>query len=465
VAAPAARAQLSGHWIVIAAAESWAWCEPVVTALAGHGARITRLATASELPRADPGVRGVLLVPPVEDATVIDTLPRELERAGIEAPSWIVTRSAVTATAADGAADLGQARLWDLGLAAEHPYRLADLPETAGPEVAARLASALAGGATAFAVRASGLHARRLTAPASSGRERMPAAATAWLSGGTPEERAAVLRWLARDGVKHVILSGENRQDTTELTQMFTTVRFVPGIPADLSFVVPEYPLAVVHLADGGTTQAEAIDELTRELDVSSFLVFTPWVETAAGQRAEALVRRRRARGGSAALVSWSALSAWDEGPQACAQTPESALWAVRPLLAAGEPVVCFTSTGREEDEPASGTRPMGEADACESVTAEGDLRERLSAATPDERESLLVALLCDQLASVLGHGDAGTDVVDAEVDLMDLGLTSFAALELTRQFQEMTGLELTAGALFDNPTPAALARHLTHID
>nr|WP_279499204.1 acyltransferase domain-containing protein [Actinomadura rubrisoli] len=111
------------------------------------------------------------------------------------------------------------------------------------------------------------------------------------------------------------------------------------------------------------------------------------------------------------------------------------------------------------------GPRPTGPAvavtdagaDAGAEETGPGDLRDTLAAAPPERRETLLLDLLRGQLAAVLGHDEA----VGADTDLMDLGLTSFAALEVMTRLRTATGLELSPAELYDNPTSRALARHL----
>ena len=435
-ASAAASADLTGAWIAVApeAAED---AEYAVRAVSEHGGRVTVVAAATELAGefadgAPP--RGVLAVLPSGGDALLDELPRALETAGIDAPVWVVTRGAVAAGADDPVPDPAQARLWDAALAAAHPYRTADLPAADDPRAAARLAAGLASDAERFAARATGLHTPHLVRSAPAGRERaVPAAAL--ISGGTPQEADAVAGWLARDGVKHLVLTGEER-DTAEPARLGAAVSFVPELPDDPAELLPGAPVLVVHIADGDTGPAERLEERTRGLDGSALLLLAP----AAGAHAEAVVRRRRALGGSATLVAWGP---WDT------MTPDGALKALRPVLGGDEPVVVVTDRVPDAAQDAPADRPPA-----------ADLRARLAAAvTVEEREAVLTAELCGQLAAVLGHGDA--DAVDPEQDLMDLGMTSFAALQLVNHLKEAADLELTPAALFDNPTPAALALHL----
>ena len=73
-------------------------------------------------------------------------------------------------------------------------------------------------------------------------------------------------------------------------------------------------------------------------------------------------------------------------------------------------------------------------------------------------RLPILLAFIREQTAGVLGHADP--DAVGADADFMSLGLTSVTALDLTARFSAV-GLTLNPAAVYDNPTPAALAGHL----
>ncbi|WP_079432329.1 type I polyketide synthase [Streptomyces katrae] len=86
-------------------------------------------------------------------------------------------------------------------------------------------------------------------------------------------------------------------------------------------------------------------------------------------------------------------------------------------------------------------------------------LRDRLLALPAEERDAVLLDLVCGQVALVLGHARASA--VDGERQFRELGFDSLTALELRNGLGPVTGLALPATVVFDYPTPAALAGYL----
>jgi acyl transferase domain-containing protein len=68
--------------------------------------------------------------------------------------------------------------------------------------------------------------------------------------------------------------------------------------------------------------------------------------------------------------------------------------------------------------------------------------------------------LVCAHVAAVLGHGSARD--VDIDTTFRDLGFDSLSAVELRNALKTATGLSLPSGLLFNYPTPAILAEHLS---
>ncbi|WP_079186724.1 type I polyketide synthase [Streptomyces sp. TSRI0107] len=83
----------------------------------------------------------------------------------------------------------------------------------------------------------------------------------------------------------------------------------------------------------------------------------------------------------------------------------------------------------------------------------------RLAAAAPDERKDLLLALVREHAARVLGHDSPAR--IEADRGLLDLGFDSLTAVEFRNSLNSVTGLRLSTTVVFDHPTPNALARHL----
>ncbi|MCK9903803.1 hypothetical protein CC117_16705 [Parafrankia colletiae] len=83
----------------------------------------------------------------------------------------------------------------------------------------------------------------------------------------------------------------------------------------------------------------------------------------------------------------------------------------------------------------------------------------RLATSTGPERERVLLDLVRDQAAALLGF--AAAEDVEADAEFLAIGFTSMTALELNQRFQDLAGLALPPTAIFDYPTPTSLARFL----
>jgi NADPH:quinone reductase-like Zn-dependent oxidoreductase/malonyl CoA-acyl carrier protein transacylase/nucleoside-diphosphate-sugar epimerase/acyl carrier protein len=98
----------------------------------------------------------------------------------------------------------------------------------------------------------------------------------------------------------------------------------------------------------------------------------------------------------------------------------------------------------------------------AESVAAgesSSDLRQRLAAMSTSEREHELLDVVCSHAAAVLGHDCA--DAVGMDQEFKELGFDSLGAVEFRNRLKSATGLKLQTTAVFDHPTPKALARYL----
>ncbi|GAA3487910.1 type I polyketide synthase [Streptomyces cremeus] len=329
--------------------------------------RTVLAARLAQLPCPVAGFAGVLALPAADGTAVAATavLFQALADAGIVAPLWCVTRGAVSVARTEALPSPEQAGLWGLGRVAalEHPQRwggLIDLPEALDARTAGRLAAVLAGtdGEDQIAVRDSAVYVRRLVpAPAGSPDAGwQPAAAhpdgTVLITGGTGGRGSSTARWLAAEGVRRLLLVSrrgpaapgsvelvaELRDLGAEATVVACDTADRDALAAVLADIPDAHPLtAVVHAAaavDDGVLddltperltavhRAKALtalhlDELTRERDLSAFVLFssvagavgTPGRAAVAAANAvlDALAQQRHARGLPATSLAWGA--------------------------------------------------------------------------------------------------------------------------------------------------------------
>jgi NAD(P)-dependent dehydrogenase (short-subunit alcohol dehydrogenase family)/acyl carrier protein len=460
-------------------------------------------------------------------------LARALGDAGIDAPLWLVTAGAVDAgTGETGVADPEGHQVWGFGaaLALERPDRwggLVDLP--AGdpePGTALALAAALGGAhpANQLAVRAGGVRARRLVrAPAPADARTWTPSGTVLVTGGTGALGAAVARRLADRGAEHLVLVGRRgaaapgaAELAAELTAAGTGVTLAAcdatdrgALAAVLAGIPADRPLtAVVHaagvLADGTVESltadgvrevlrvkvegARLLDELTADLDLDAFVLFSSLAGTvgAAGQanyaaansHLDALAAALRARGRAATAIAWGP---WQGAGMAGADvTDRMRRGGVLPLpvgtaLAALERVAVgddaavvvadidwarygaglLAGPHRSLVEQLPELRDLAAAGSLPS----SDGLEDLVALPPEDRDRLLRRLVRTRVAAVLGH--VGGERIGDTTPFRELGFDSLTAIELRNVLAAATGLTLPATVVFDHPSVADLAAHL----
>jgi len=298
---------------------------------------------------------------------------------------------------------------------------------------------------------------------------------------------------VAVHGVRDLILLGrgapsaEAQRDLDDLRRAGADVRVVAADAADRAalaqVLAAEGPRigGVVHAAgvvgDGLLTAlapeqldrvlrpkidgARNLDELTRGLDLSAFVLFSSaaGVLGSAGQSGYAaansyldgLAERRRAAGRPAVSIAWGL---WSGGGMGAGLRDADTARMARAGVAALE--------------PDHGLRLLDAAlrrNAPVAVAASWDVAAPVPAPAPavatpaaPAGDRLLDTVL-GEIAAVLGHASAAA--VDPAAAFDQIGFDSLTAVELRNRLTRATGLRLPATFTYDWPTPAGLAEHL----
>ncbi|WP_437670502.1 type I polyketide synthase [Sorangium sp. So ce131] len=233
------------------------------------------------------------------------------------------------------------------------------------------------------------------------------------------------------------------------------------------------------------------LSELTRPLDLSSFVLFSSGagVFGNAGQGSyaaanvflDALAAHRRAQGLSGQSLAWGA---WGEVGRAArlAEADQARLrrQGVLPLSPQEGLALFDAALGRPEALLAPLRLDFGALRAQASAPrllhalvrtsprraaahgrgAASSLKQRLAALPATERDRTLLELVRNQVAPVLGlsHPEA----LDPARPLQELGLDSLMAVELRNRLGAATDLRLPSTLLFDYPTASALVQKLS---
>ncbi|MCX5338610.1 type I polyketide synthase [Streptomyces atratus] len=437
----------------------------------------------------------------------------------------LVTSGAVAVGAQDDVADLASAAVWGLlrTAQAENPDRfvLVDVDDedswkpavvSAEPELAVRAGEAL----VPRLVRARPMKSASESEPGSKSEGRGFGAGPVLVTGASGMLGGLVARHLVvRHGVRRLVLASRRGQVGSlhdELVGLGAEVAAVACDVADrdaVAALLTEYPVtAVVHAAgvlDDGVIESltpERIDtvfrpkvdaarhlhELTRELNLSAFVLFSSAAGTfgnagqanysAANAFLDALARHRRVQGLPATSLAWGLwadasgmtdeLAETDRGRLAragvAALSAEEGLRLFDAALALPSAVAVpmrldlAPLRARPEAVPPL-LRALVRTARPEAAKADGGLAARISALPVDERLPALLDLVRTCVAAVLGHAFAAA--VEAERAFDELGFDSLTAVELRNRLDAATGLRLPATLVFDYPTPLALAKHL----
>ncbi|MFF2402637.1 type I polyketide synthase [Streptomyces goshikiensis] len=513
-----------------------------VTVAAGAAGRDALTATLKDATAGAPAPAGVLSLLALGGDAAAHALSQALGDAEVAAPLWCVTRGAVVAGRSDRITDPGQALVWGLGRVAsmEQGGRwggLVDLPGTdaADDRTLERLVGVLAGDAAEdqVAVRSSGLFVRRLVrarlADSPAVREWRPRGTTL-VTGGTGVLGGQVARWLAENGAEHLLLASRRGAEAPgaaelreELTALGARVTLAACDVSDrealaglLAAVPADQPLtAVIHAAavvDDGvieTLTAEQVaavlrvkvdatrhlHELTRDLDLSAFVLFSSFAATfgAPGQGnqapgnafLDAFAEYRRADGLPATSLAWGPWGSADGDDSAAgdrmrrhgiiAMPPARTLASLQHALDRDETTLTVVDMDWKRftlaftaDRP----RPLlldlpearrviesAERESAEDLAGGVPLTQQLAGLPDVEQERLLLDLVRTAVAAVLGHADL--TAVEAGRAFKELGFDSLTSVELRNRLGAVSGLKLPASLVFDHPTPAAVAAYL----
>ena len=348
---------------------------------------------------------------------------------------------------------------------------------------------------------------------------------TVLLTGASGTLGGLVARHLvAERGARNLVLASRRGPEApgatefaTELTGLGASVTTVACDVSDreslqglLAAIPAEHPLtAVVHIAgtsdDGliSSLTTEQVDnvlrpkvdagwllhELTKELDLSAFVLFSSAVGAlgapgqanyAAGNAfLDALARHRRALGLPAVSLDWglwaatnSRTAALQEADRARmtrggikALSDEEGLALFDAALAVGAPVVLpvrLDLAAFRGEVPPLLRNQVSRRSRRTAVASGGDASSwtrRLLARAPDTRRRIVLDAVAAETAAVLGHTSAANFSPDRA--FKDIGFDSLASVELRNRIAGFTGLRLPATVVFDYPSPASLAEYV----
>ncbi|WP_308129987.1 type I polyketide synthase [Kitasatospora aureofaciens] len=469
-------------------------------------------------------------------------LVQGLGDAEVVAPLWILTRGAVATGPGEVLTSPLQAQVWGFGrvVGLEYPDRwggLIDLPAVLDERTGSRLVTVLAGcDENQVAIRPVGIVGRRLThapQPSATGTWR-PTNGSALITGGTGALGGYVARWLTGRGMERLVLTSRSgagapgvAAQAAELAAQGARVDVVTCDAADrsdlagvLDWIATSGPAlgTVVHTAavlDDGVIDglsaarlesvlaakaagAAYLDELTADLDLDAFVLFSSVVATtggpgqanygAANAYLDAVAENRRSRGLAALAVAWGPWAAGvAQGSEAARQRlarnqwegvmdPDLAVRALGEALDARDTVLTVTNIDWSVilSVPQSAAsllqvplmRDLPEIHRLAALVAEvpaapaeQDLVRRLAGLSRAEQRRVLTELVQAKAAHVLGY--PSPEAVEVNRAFSELGFDSLTAVELRNDLSSATELRLPATLLFDYPTPAALTDHL----
>ncbi|MES4908498.1 type I polyketide synthase [Streptomyces sp. NPDC000395] len=255
-------------------------------------------------------------------------------------------------------------------------------------------------------------------------------------------------------------------------------------------------PADLADIVSAKVAGAANLDALLGDRPLDLFVLFSSiaGVWGSGGQSAygaanaylDALAEARRARGATATSVAWGA---WAGAGMATEEAmseyllrrglgllaPDLAISALRDAVTRQDTAVTVADVDWERFAPSFlSARPSPLLSGLPEVrrvveraraarqgerSAVAAFRERLESLPNTGRSELLLGLVRDQAAAVLGHADA--DAIGDDRAFRELGFDSLTAVELRNVLEAVTGLSLPSTLVFDYPTPLVLTDFL----
>ncbi len=233
------------------------------------------------------------------------------------------------------------------------------------------------------------------------------------------------------------------------------------------------------------------LHELTRDLDLDAFVLFSSAAATlgnpgqgnyaAANAFMDALAQCRHAQGEPATAIAWGL---WERESVLTAKMDAAsrARLARGGLIAIGDgdglelfdrartgpdalavavpmEVAALSSLSRAGSLPPLLAGLVRAGSRRRSKAASGSLSRRLAGVSEAEREEVVLNLVREEVAAVLGH--ASPEAIDADANFKDLGFDSLGAVELRNRLAQATGMRLKATLVFDHPSSAEVGAYL----
>ncbi len=225
-------------------------------------------------------------------------------------------------------------------------------------------------------------------------------------------------------------------------------------------------------------TAAWHLHELTRDRELKAFVLYSSAAGTfgtagqanyaAANSYLDALARHRAEEGLPAVSLAWGM---WDDGMASSltdADRERLARGGFLPITADHGLAMLDAALGM--DVPALVAAPLNLAAFRDSVPALlrgvvrsssrpvriSDFGARLASLDEEARHTLVLSVVRENVAAVLGHSDPSA--LKVETAFGDLGFDSLMSIELRNKLNAATGTKLPGTVIFDHPTPAALA-------